>query len=692
MLNFSKYLFQLFGKMIAVAALAAAALQGSAQAQSPVPIVFQISPDSLPAGSPDFTLTVMGAQFDFSATVQWNGIGLSTSFLSEGTLMASVPSAFMAVPDFATVTVVNSDGISSNSVNFTISIVNSVPVISDTNPASALAGGPGFDITIYGAGFSQQSRVLWNQDSLTTYYFDNGTLVASVPANEIANPNTALITVLDTATGAVSDAQRFVVTPGFTLYFPQVAVGGGYTTVFRLINHGAQSTGGTLTLTAQDGSPFNVASPDAPGAPAAAASFAFVIPGGGTQTITVVAPNAGDPVTSGWAHVDSDNGNLSGEAIFEASQGGVLTSVAGVLPAPPENSVTIPVDNDAVAGRKTGIAIANHTGNAVNISMVVLDENGVAVENISPPQLNPLAPGQQVAEFVDQFLPGRATFRGSLVLSGNSPDDQFVSVALLINAGANGQGLMSTFPVDPLKGTVHRFSTTYFPQVAVGGPYSTTITVLNAGTREAVGSLTLNDQSGNALTVSGAESDNPPVIAATFTFVIPAGGSRMYTFTAVDPSAPVMSGWARVDSDSNMVTGVATFQTTENNMLTSIAGVLPTEPAPAAVIPIDNDAAGGRRTGFALANGGLAGVNVQIVVLDENGNQVDAISPPQLNPLGPGQQIAKFLDEFMPGLATFRGSIKLVGQGAFDQFESLALQLTPGPTGLGLMTVVPVIQ
>ena len=126
--------------------------------------------------------------------------------------------------------------------------------------------------------------------------------------------------------------------------------------------------------------------------------------------------------------------------------------------------------------------------------------------------------------------------------------------------------------------------------------------------------------------------------------------------------------------------------------MTSIAGVLPTEPTHAATIPIDDDMAAGRRTGFALTNSGPADVNVQIVALDENGNRAAVISPPQLNPLGPGQQVAKFLDEFLPGLATFKGTMMLVGQGADDQFESLALQLVPGLTRLGLMTVIPIIQ
>ncbi len=156
---------------------------------------------------------------------------------------------------------------------------------------------------------------------------------------------------------------------------------------------------------------------------------------------------------------------------------------------------------------------------------------------------------------------------------------------------------------------------------------------------------------------------------------------------ATDPGAPVTSGWARVDSNSNMLTGVATFQTTEHDVLTSMAGVLAAEPAHQVTIPIDNDAGSGRRTGFAIANSSSDSMNVQIVVLDENGYVINAVNPPQLNSLGPGRQVAKFLDEYLPGLATFKGSVELISLGA-DQFVSTALQLTPGLTGLGLMTVM----
>jgi hypothetical protein len=41
----------------------------------------------------------------------------------------------------------------------------------------------------------------------------------------------------------------------------------------------------------------------------------------------------------------------------------------------------------------------------------------------------------------------------------------------------------------------------------------------------------------------------------------------------------------------------------------------------------------------------------------------DVLSPPELNPLGPLKQVAKFLHEYVPTRLRFKGSMVLVGQG-----------------------------
>src|SRR5260370_11466034 len=95
----------------------------------PVPTVTSLSPSSKVAGGADFQLTVNGTNFVQSAgnpvgsVVVWNKNNLVTTFVTATQLTATVPSAFIASPGNATITVVNPSpggGPSPSGVTFTI--------------------------------------------------------------------------------------------------------------------------------------------------------------------------------------------------------------------------------------------------------------------------------------------------------------------------------------------------------------------------------------------------------------------------------------------------------------------------------------------------------------------------------------------------------------------------------------------
>src|SRR5690349_16203184 len=66
-----------------------------------------LSPTSATAGAAGFSLTVNGTNFISSSVVQWNGVTLTTSYVSATQLTATVPAANVASQGTATVTVVN---------------------------------------------------------------------------------------------------------------------------------------------------------------------------------------------------------------------------------------------------------------------------------------------------------------------------------------------------------------------------------------------------------------------------------------------------------------------------------------------------------------------------------------------------------------------------------------------------------
>ena len=70
---------------------------------------------------------------------------------------------------------------------------------------------------------------------------------------------------------------EFTISQFISSYFPQVAVDGGYTTIFTIINTGASLDEGSLTLTDQAGNPFTVTAtrPSGPRSPILSSQFLF---------------------------------------------------------------------------------------------------------------------------------------------------------------------------------------------------------------------------------------------------------------------------------------------------------------------------------------------------------------------------------------------------------------------------------
>jgi hypothetical protein len=100
------------------------------------PTTTSITPSSTIAGSGQFTLTVNGAKFVSTSTVNWNGSPLVTTFVSATQLTAIVPAANVAAVGTANVTVLNPPpgGGTSNAQTFTIN--PPPPVITSATTAS----------------------------------------------------------------------------------------------------------------------------------------------------------------------------------------------------------------------------------------------------------------------------------------------------------------------------------------------------------------------------------------------------------------------------------------------------------------------------------------------------------------------------------------------------------------------------
>ncbi len=89
---------------------------------NPVPVLNSISPSSVNAGSPGFTLTLSGNNFISGSVVKWNGNSLTTTYVSNTQLTALVPAVNISTAGSASITIFNPSpgGGTSGSKMFTI--------------------------------------------------------------------------------------------------------------------------------------------------------------------------------------------------------------------------------------------------------------------------------------------------------------------------------------------------------------------------------------------------------------------------------------------------------------------------------------------------------------------------------------------------------------------------------------------
>jgi hypothetical protein len=206
--------------------------------------ISDLSPSSTVAGGSSFTLSVVGTDFvSGSSTIYWNGVAQTTVFKSSTQLTAQIGPATIAYAGTASVSVVNigaRENIYSNVLLFTIrASASPTPAISSISPVSAVAGGPGFEIQVYGSSFLPNSVVQWNGIKRFTTFLSSRQLRATIAASDIAAVSVVSVTVWSPGE-IVSSPAGFALsnpTPVLTAISPPV-VRAGRTAPFDLMVYG----------------------------------------------------------------------------------------------------------------------------------------------------------------------------------------------------------------------------------------------------------------------------------------------------------------------------------------------------------------------------------------------------------------------------------------------------------------------
>src|SRR6266478_1535928 len=181
--------------------------------------ISSLSPDNVTAGSPDFTLSVIGGGFVAKTVVQWNGQTIPTQILTDSAgnitgITATVAASLVAKAGTAFVNTLSPhSGAGTNGLSNPIAFVinapaNPLPSVSSISPSCAVAGGASFTLTVTGSNFlptsdpSGGSQVKWTTSATQSTLAVVGTvsatqIQATVGAGLIASTGTANVSVFN---------------------------------------------------------------------------------------------------------------------------------------------------------------------------------------------------------------------------------------------------------------------------------------------------------------------------------------------------------------------------------------------------------------------------------------------------------------------------------------------------------------
>jgi hypothetical protein len=165
----------------------------TASRENPTPGVVSLAPAEVVAGSADFELNVTGSDFVSGSVARWNGVDLSTRYVSPTQLTATVTAPMVVSVGLFAVSVFNPapGGGVSNSRTFAVTVrVNPTPTLTSLAPTEVEAGSPGATLILTGAGFVSGSKAYTGQTLRQTEYVSPTQLRVTLSAAEVASVGT----------------------------------------------------------------------------------------------------------------------------------------------------------------------------------------------------------------------------------------------------------------------------------------------------------------------------------------------------------------------------------------------------------------------------------------------------------------------------------------------------------------------
>jgi hypothetical protein len=394
-------------------------------------------------------------------------------------------------------------------------------------------------------------------------------------------------------------------------------------------------------------------------------------------------------ITTGYATASVNGAAPYGTAVFSFSKDGIVVSEVGIPASPPTQTARIFVDyrTGVAAGIGaidvyTGVALVNRGSSSASVTYTLRDRGGqvIAIGHGN------LAAGAHQAKFIQELssvapdfgLPAtfpKTTQFGSLEITSGQP----VSVlALRLTPNQRGDVLLTSTPVADLSQPAAT-SPLYFPQIADGGGYTTSVTLLNTSAVMLAGTIALFDDSGTPLSVRSIEGGS----GSTFSYSIPSGGAFVFQTDGSPGSAH--TGWIKVTPNAGNAApvGSALFSYSPAGILITESGVPAAAPTTHARVYIDKS--GRHDTGIAIASPGSP-ADVTMTAFQNNGTALPGNNTTLVKVVSNGHKAA-FAGELLSNLQDgFTGIADLTSS---SPFVVLTLRFLRNTRGDSLLTTFP---
>ena len=433
-------------------------------------------------------------------------------------------------------------------------------------------------------------------------------------------------------------------------FFPHLAVGAGWQTTITYINYSAEEVTCRTSFFSDHGTSLLVSFPSL----GTVDSRSDVLPPGGSiHEETDV--ELSTPLAPGWARA-ACSGPVQSSLLFrQYDSAGVPVAEAGVNAAafPATRFVTFAEQAAGQAG--TGVAYANPS--ATETARITFTARDTAGRTLASVDRTLLPAGHGAQNMAGLF--GLTSFSGSLEVTSTEP-----IVSLSLNAEA--APVFSSLPPGELDPSAQRPTTYYFPHLAVGASWQTTITYINYSPREVVCRTNFTSDHGSPLPVSFPGRG----IVDSRGDVLPPGGS-VHEQTDVDLGAPLAAGWALANCSGPVKASLLFRQHNSEGEPVAEAGVNAAAVPATRFVTFAEQAEGKTGTGVAYANPSDTAAHVTFTARDAAGEVLASV----VRTLSPGGHDAHVMAALF-GFTNFSGSLEV---SSTEPIVTLSLNFEAAP-------------